>query len=141
MMSDSAADKKEERRKKQASENGNPAQTAAEANPPNSNKEGMGLSSKINYDVHDKLFDDQPVHDTKRTRIESPHASDIDVQQQFSKERNGAYTDYDGDEQEEENGDVEEMDGEELFMDEWYSRNEEEVEDYSYYDNDGDDEY
>lgn len=83
----------------------------------------------------------QPVHDTKRTRIESPHASDIDVQQQFSKERNGAYTDYDGDEQEEENGDVEEMDGEELFMDEWYSRNEEEVEDYSYYDNDGDDEY
>ncbi|KAI8553606.1 hypothetical protein RHMOL_Rhmol05G0028700 [Rhododendron molle] len=111
------------------------------SNSPNANKEGMGLSSKINYDVLDKLFDDQPVHDTKRTRIESPHASDIDVQQQFSKERNGAYTDYDGHEQEEENGDVEEMGGEKPYTDEWYSRNEEEVEDYSYYDNDGDDEY
>ncbi|KAI8553603.1 hypothetical protein RHMOL_Rhmol05G0028700 [Rhododendron molle] len=130
---------REERRQKRASENGNPAQTAAEATRQMLTKKG--LSSKINYDVLDKLFDDQPVHDTKRTRIESPHASDIDVQQQFSKERNGAYTDYDGHEQEEENGDVEEMGGEKPYTDEWYSRNEEEVEDYSYYDNDGDDEY
>ncbi|XP_058214237.1 transcription factor IIIB 60 kDa subunit isoform X4 [Rhododendron vialii] len=131
------AKSREERRKKRASENGNPAQTAAEATRQMLTKKG--LSSKINYDVLDKLFDDQPVHDTKRTRIESPRASDIDVQQQFSKERNGAYTDYDGDEKEEENGEVEDMGGEE--PDEWYSRNEEEVEDYSYYDNDGDDEY
>ncbi|KAF7143749.1 hypothetical protein RHSIM_Rhsim05G0035300 [Rhododendron simsii] len=131
------AKSREERRKKRASENGNPAQTAAEATRQMLTRKG--LSSKINYDVLDKLFDDQPVHDTKRTRIESPHASDIDVQQQFSKERNGAYADFDGDEKEEENGDVEEMGGEE--PEEWYSRNEEEVEDYSYYDNDGDDEY
>lgn len=91
-----------------------------------------GLSSKINYDVLDKLFDEQPIPDTKRTHIESPHASDIDGKQ-FNEERNGAFTDYDGDEQEEENGDAEEMGDEEPYMDE--------VVDHNYYDDDGDDEY
>ncbi|KAH7852523.1 hypothetical protein Vadar_025926 [Vaccinium darrowii] len=125
-----AKSREESRQKKRALEIGNPAQTAAEAT--RQVLEKKGLSSKINYDVLDKLFDEQPIPDAKRTRTESPHASDIDGKQ-FNEERNGAFTDYDGDEQEEENGDAEEMDGEEPYMDE--------VVDPNYYDDDGDDEY
>ncbi|KAE9448761.1 hypothetical protein C3L33_19341, partial [Rhododendron williamsianum] len=56
-----------------------------------------GLSSKINYDVLDKLFDDQfSSYVGKMIRLF--HA----IRDMLIKERNGAYTDYDGDEQEEE---------------------------------------
>ncbi|GFY98433.1 hypothetical protein Acr_12g0009740 [Actinidia rufa] len=118
------AKSREERRQKRASEakNASPAQTAAEATRQMLTKKR--LSSKINYDVLEKLFDEPPAPDSKRPHIEGNEAD--------------AGNDN---EQDQENEDMEESVGEEPYLDEWYSRNEEEAFDDGYYDNDGDDEY
>ncbi|XP_057506801.1 uncharacterized protein LOC130789994 isoform X1 [Actinidia eriantha] len=118
------AKSREERRQKRASEakNANPAQTAAEATRQMLTKKR--LSSKINYDVLEKLFDEPPAPDSKRPHIEGNEADAGN-----------------NNEQDQENEDMEETVGEEPYLDEWYSRNEEEAFDDGYYDNDGDDEY
>lgn len=118
------AKSREERRQKRASEakNANPAQTAAEATRQMLTKKR--LSTKINYDALEKLFDEQPAPDAKKARAESQHEADT----------------TNNDEQEQENVDMEGTVGNKAYMDGWY-RNEEEVSDYGYYDNDGDDEY
>ncbi|XP_057506815.1 transcription factor IIIB 60 kDa subunit-like isoform X2 [Actinidia eriantha] len=135
------AKSRKERRQKQALEgkNANCNQTASEETRQMLTKKR--LSSKINYDALDKLFNEEPAPDSKRARFESQHASSNVDGKQFDNEGNEAYAGNNSNEQEQENGDMEELVGKEAYVDEWYSRNEEEEFDYGYYDNDGDDEY
>ncbi|KAH7863373.1 hypothetical protein Vadar_016696 [Vaccinium darrowii] len=91
-------------------------------------------SSKINYDVIDKLFNEEDpgvVSNGKRTRVEPRDGNGDDKYEADTKNCN---------DNEEEDGEVEEeVEEEEKDTEEWYSRNEEEEGNYGC-DDDGDEE-
>lgn len=154
-------DKRRRQQRNKRDTNANAATAAAEATTEETRTKKR-LSSKINYNALDTLFDEEDpfvVPSVKRTRVESRNSDDEDKNEAGTKnndddeeQENGDVEEMvddkyeadtencNGDEEEQENGDGEEaVDEEEEDTEEWYSRNEEEECDYGY-DDEGDDE-
>lgn len=155
-------DKRRRQQRNKRDTNANAATAAAEATTEETRTKKR-LSSKINYNALDTLFDEEDpfvVPSVKRTRVESRNDSDDedkneagtknndddeeqengDVEEMVDDKYEADTENCNGDEEEQENGDGEEaVDEEEEDTEEWYSRNEEEECDYGY-DDEGDDE-
>ncbi|KAA8515245.1 hypothetical protein F0562_018525 [Nyssa sinensis] len=132
------AKSREERRQKRALEakNASPAQNAAEATLQMLTKKR--LSSKINYDALEKLFDENLDPDPKRNRLNSDDYSHT-TRQKLSEEENEADSTINNDEPEQDDEDLEESQ-ETVARGEYTFDNGEEVYDYDYDDHDGFDE-
>uniref|UniRef100_A0A5B7AKV9 Putative transcription factor IIIB subunit-like isoform X3 n=1 Tax=Davidia involucrata TaxID=16924 RepID=A0A5B7AKV9_DAVIN len=126
------AKSREKRRQKQALEakNATPAQNAAEATCQMLIKKR--LSSKINYDVLETLFDENLDPDAKRNRLNSDHDGNT-TRQQLNEEENEADTTTNNDEPEQDDEDMEETVAKGEYNHEWGGfDNGEEVYDYDY---------
>ncbi|KAL3519769.1 hypothetical protein ACH5RR_017918 [Cinchona calisaya] len=129
-----AKSREQRKRKRAESKNVGPALTAAEASRQMLKKKG--LSSKINYDVLEKLFDESLPPSAKKPRMESHHDDHNASGKYANKEGNEAEKINLGEEQNEEC--VEEDIAEEIDGDQLYNQNEEEK---FYYDEDDNDNF
>lgn len=117
------------RRQKRAleSKNAGPPQTAAEATRQMLTKKG--LTPRINYDVLDKLFDENPLVSSKKSRTESQEDGDAAEQETKKEEKEEAET-ADFKESEDNGGYTEDGVAEDYAEDEYYNENGEEMYNY-----------
>ncbi|CAI9087437.1 OLC1v1021505C1 [Oldenlandia corymbosa var. corymbosa] len=118
------AKSREQRKQKRALEekNAGPPRTAAEATRQMLTKKG--LSSKINYDELDKLFDEELPSNAKKSRVESEQDNEKSTGKLAEKEEENEAKSSSLNEQEEGEEDMEDDVGEEIYGDQMYDQNE-----------------